>query len=57
MRSHTPTPRLRDFDIGDKVKFKNDNRDFVIREKRKDGYYELSHKVTACSGHECEAIK
>ena len=56
MHSHTPKPRLRHFEIGDKIRLPNDKRDFVIREIREDGYFELSHKVTASNDHECEAL-
>ena len=57
MRSYTPKPRLRHFEIGDKVKLPNDKRDFVIREILGNGYVELSHRVTASEGHECEVLK
>ena len=56
-RTASPKPRLRHFEIGDKIRLPNDKRDFVIREILGNGYVELSHRVTAAACHECEALK
>ena len=55
--SHTPIPRLRHFKIGDRVKLPHDPKVFTIKEFLGDGYVELSHLLTACQGHQCEAVK
>ena len=56
-KTASPTTRLHNFQIGDKVNLPNDKRDFVIRDILENGYYELSHRVTAASCHQCEARK
>lgn len=58
MVSHTPKPRLRHFDIGDRVRLPHDKKTaFTILSKRGDGYTELSYRTTASDGHECEVVK
>ena len=57
MMSHTPIPRLRHFEIGDRVKLPHDKDKVFTIKSFKDGYVELSHLVTACEGHPCEGVK
>jgi spore germination cell wall hydrolase CwlJ-like protein len=59
MRSHTPTPRLYMFEIGETIRLPNDKRDFQITAIR-DGYFDLTLGgkliVTASAGHEVSNV-
>ena len=62
MRTHTPTPHLRDIPIGQPVKLLGVERVLIVNQVRDDGYIDLHNKawllsVTASPGHEIEEIK
>lgn len=62
MRTHTPTPHLRDIPIGQPVKILGVERVLIVNQVRDDGYIDLHNKagllsVTASPGHEIEEIK
>ena len=62
MRTHTPTPHLRDIPIGQPVKLIGVERVLIVNQVRDDGYIDLHNKagllsVTASPGHEIEEIK
>lgn len=62
MRTHSPTPHLRDIPIGQPVKLLGVERVLIVNQVRDDGYIDLHNKagllsVTASPGHEIEDIK
>jgi hypothetical protein len=59
MRSHTPTPRLRHFDIGATIRLPNDKRDLKISAIREDGYFDLTlgGKLVVTASHDHEVQK
>ena len=61
MRTHSPTPHLRDIPIGQPVKLLGVDRVLTVAEIRDDGYINLNNGtklvVTASPCHEIEEIK
>ena len=54
---HTPTPRLRDFSVGDTVQLPDDKRNLVIAEQLEDGYYHLTHRgYLSVTAHSCQEV-